>query len=100
MNILKFSRVSSRFCSDGSTIKDPKCCYGQLDFCLEPAKVADTETEFCKITAYWSNWGPWKGDCKTSDRQIRGRRCVAGTAGKTPGMLTKSGVKIKIHFHH
>ena len=80
-------RMRKRWCSDGSTIKNPKCCYGKLDFCQTPDKVADIETQICEIQAYWGKWGPWRGNCKNAGttRQVRGRRCMGGTAGKNQG---------------
>ena len=80
-------RSRKRWCSDGSTIKDPACCYGKMEVCDKPIKSAETQTEYCTIKAYWGTWGPWKGDClkERTKKQIRNRICVAGNAGKAVG---------------
>lgn len=93
-------RARKRWCSDGSTIKDPKCCYGELDYCQQPNKVPEIESTICQIMAYWGKWGKWSGDCSkvNTRRQRRQRRCVGGTAGKNDGCKNTTPMRKEVRL--
>ena len=54
-----------RFCTDGSTIRHPKCCYGMVKACSKYNKLPDkarkpeSATRACTISAFWSEWSAW-----------------------------------------
>lgn len=54
-----------RFCTDGSTIRHPKCCYGMIKSCSKYNKLPDDArkpeqaTRACTISAFWSEWSSW-----------------------------------------
>ena len=92
------STTRKRWCTDGSTIKNPKCCQGRESFCKKPENVPDVETKICPVMPYWSKWSEWSG-CGGQKYEVRfvnnfrspvlkkfrRRKCVAGQAGKSPG---------------
>ncbi|CAG5113098.1 Oidioi.mRNA.OKI2018_I69.chr2.g7241.t1.cds [Oikopleura dioica] len=73
-----------RWCTDGSTFKNPKCCQGRESFCKTTENTAEVETKICPVNAYWSKWSEWAG-CTGQKYEVRRRKCVAGKAGVSPG---------------
>ncbi|CBY38507.1 unnamed protein product [Oikopleura dioica] len=78
------SSTRKRWCTDGSTVKNPKCCQGRESFCKKPENVPDVETKICPVTPYWSKWSEWS-TCTGQKYEVRRRKCIAGQAGKSPG---------------
>ena len=62
---LQQEQYRQRFCTDGSTIRHPKCCYGNVSACKrydtlpDDARKPESATRTCTISAFWSEWGQW-----------------------------------------
>jgi len=64
------STTRKRWCTDGSTIKNPMCCQGRESFCKKPENVPDIETKICPVMPYWSKWSEWSG-CGGQKYEVR-----------------------------
>ena len=89
-------RYRQRYCTDGYSIRHPKCCYGLIKACKKYDKYpADSEArkpelavETCQISAFWGEWSGWSRTCNKKNqglKTVRTRRCTGGRSPTSYG---------------